>query len=594
MVDRATKLRWRRRFKRSQKQVETMGQQAEDRLEQHFFKRLGRLGGVWRFVITWVLLFILLVGGVVAQSRGLSRFYQTLQPAPGGTYTEGIVGSFTNANPLYATSAVDASVARLVFSSLLQYDSQDQLIGDLAETLDVDDKGSVYTVTLKEGVMWQDGQPLTAEDVVFTYQTIQKPDAKSPLQPNWQNVTIEAVNDRTVVFTLPHALASFPHSLTNGIVPKHLLDNIPASQLRSVSFNTSSPVGSGPFAWETVQVSGDNPETREEQIGLVAFDNYFAGKPKLNRFILRAFHNEEQLTRSFERGELTAAGGLDAAPEPTPSTASMQVYSVPLNAEAMIFLKLSNPILSEKPVRQALVKATNTAEIIQGLGYPVVAAKSPLLASHIGYDPSKVQFGYDLEAAKAQLESAGWVVGPDGIREKNGQKLAISLYTQSSDQYAYVAQVLQQQWRAAGVALEVVLQPDIDLQSTLAFHNYDALLYGITVGNDPDVYVYWHSSQADIRSSNRLNFSEFNSRVVDNSLEAGRSRLDATLRAAKYVPFLDTWREEAPAIALYQPRYLYITRDIVYGFEPTRFNNPVDRFANVTNWMIREEYANIY
>lgn len=593
MVDRATKLRWRRRFRRSQKQVETIGQQAEEQLEQHFFKRLGRLSGVGRFVATWIVLFVLLAGAVVVQSRALSRFYQTLQPVPGGVYTEGIVGSFTNANPLYASGAVDASVSKLVFSSLLKYDSENNLVGDLASKMEVDDKGEVYTITLREDAKWQDGKPLTSADVVFTYQTIQKPDAKSPLQPNWQNVSIVAKDERTVVFTLPYALGSFPHSLTNGIVPKHLLENIPPSQLRSISFNTNNPVGSGPFKWEAVQVEGDTPDTREEQIGFVPNDLYYGGAPKLNRFIIRAFHSEERLQQSFERDELTAAGGLDNLPNNAGSSA-IKDYSVPLNAEVMVFLKVTNPLLSDKNVRQALVKGTNTAEIVSGLGYPVITAKGPLLVGQVGYSPDKVQFGYDLDAAKKQLDEAGWVVGEDGIRTKDGQRLTFQLYSQSSAQYSYVSQALQQQWKQLGVDLEVVLQPDIDLQSTIAFHNYDALLYGIAVGSDPDVYVYWHSSQADIRSSNRLNFSELNSKVVDTSLEAGRSRLDAALRAAKYQPFLETWRDQAPAIALYQPRYLYVTNDKVYGFNPTTFNNPTDRYANVSDWMIREEYVSIY
>lgn len=593
MVDRATKLRWRRRFRRSQKQVETIGQQAEDQLEQHFFRRLGRLASVGRFVFTWILLFALLVSGVVVQNRALSRYYQVLQPVPGGTYTEGMVGAFTNANPIYATNSVDASLAQLVFSSLMQYDSDGNLVGDLAEKLDVDSRGVEYTVVLRDDATWHDGRPLTSADVVFTYRTIQNPDAKSPLRPNWQNVKVRAEDERTVVFVLPHALASFPHSLTNGIIPKHLLDNIPASQLRSVSFNTVNPVGSGPFAWGAVQVVGDTPQTREEQVGLVAYEDYYEGKPKLNRFIIRAFHDQTQLSDSFNKGELTAAAGLDSATHIIDGQ-NIRDYSIPLNASVMAFFKISNPILSEVAVRQSLTQATNTGQVMFDLGYPVIAARGPLLNSHVGYSQDLVQLPYDPATAKKRLDEAGWLVGPEGIRQKNGQNLKLSMYSQNSAQYSYVSQVLQLQWREIGVDLEVILQPDIELQNTIAFHSYDILLYGITLGSDPDVYVYWHSSQADVRSQNRLNFSELNSDAIDAALEAGRSRLDDNLRAAKYEPFLQAWRNEAPAIVLYQPRYFYITRGVVHGFNPTAFNNPVDRFANVNNWMIREEKVDIY
>src|SRR5690606_4683090 len=125
--DRTTKLRWRRRFRKRRKQVEEIGVTAEQRLETHFFRRLSRLMRVWRFTAGWVLLLVLVAIGTVLQIRAQSPYYQTYQPAPGGTYTEGIIGSFTTANPLYATSAADSSVARLVFSGLLRYDQENKL-----------------------------------------------------------------------------------------------------------------------------------------------------------------------------------------------------------------------------------------------------------------------------------------------------------------------------------------------------------------------------------------------------------------------------------------------------------------------------------
>ena len=98
-----------------------------------------------------------------------------------------------------------------------------------------------------------------------------------------------------------------------------------------------------------------------------------------------------------------------------------------------------------------------------------------------------------------------------------------------------------------------------------------------------------HSSQADIRSSNRLNFSEFKSKTADIALESGRTRPDPAIRAPKYRPLMQAWRDEAPAIALYQPRFLYITRGKVYGFNPRVVNTSTDRFSNVQNWRIRTE-----
>lgn len=589
MVDRKTKLRWRRRFRRSQKHVENIGVQAEQGLEQHFFKRLNRLVGVRRFVAAWLALLILLIGGVVLQLRSLSKQYLTLQPTPGGVFTEGIKGSFTNANPMYATGSVDTAVSRLVFSGLMKYDSNNQLVGDLAQKLDIDPKAETFTVTLKPDLKWQDGYDLTSKDVIFTYNTIQNPDAKSPLFTNWQGVKIVAKDSRTIVFTLPHGLVSFPHSLTNGIVPEHLLSNIPATQLRSIAFNSAKPIGSGPFKWDAVEVRGDTPDTREEQVGLIPNPAYYDGAPKLDHFTIRAFHDEGRMTQAFKNDELSAMAGLETMPDNLPKDPNRLEYNIPLTGEVMVFFRTSQDILQDKTVRRALALATNEQEIRNGLGYPVVSANSPFIKSDIGYSPTLVEIATNVDDAKKTLDQAGWVVGPDGIRVKNGKKLSFQLYSQSNSQYSYVTQSLQRQWREIGVDAQVILQQESDLQSTIAFHNYDALLYGISVGTDPDVFAYWHSSQADPRSANRLNFSEYKSNVADASLEGGRARVDPVLRAVKYKAFLDAWRNDVPAIAFYQPRFLYISQDTIYNFNPKIMNTPADRYTNVQNWMTREK-----
>lgn len=590
MISRARKLRWRRKVKRSTHQAQELGQHAEKGLDKHFFKRLDHIIGVRRFMFGWMFLLAILTAGVIAQTRALSQFYQQSVPAPGGTYTEGVIGTFTNANPLYATGSVDATVSRLVFSGLMQYDSNNNLVGDIAYKLESNAQASVYTAYLRDDVVWQDGEPLTAEDVVFTFQTIQNPDAKSPLLPNWQNVKVEARDARTVVFTLPHGLASFPHSLTTGLVPKHLLSGVPVSSLRSSSFNTVNPVGSGPFTWDALQVVGNTPETREEQVGLVRNERYTPAPPQLDQFVVRAFRNDEALRAALVGREVTAAAGLDTMPAELKNASSVTEYNVPLMGEVMVFMRNSSPIFSDPAVRQALTNATDTNAIIAGLGYPVVKADSLLLRDHIGYDKGLAQASFSPEEARQKLDAAGWnQIGPDGIRMKGDQKLQIQLYSRSNSQYAYVSSMLQKQWRDVGARVDVVLQTDEELQATIAFHNYDALLYGITLGSDPDIYAYWHSTQADPASAQRLNFAEYKSGAIDAALEGGRSRVDPTLRAAKYRPMLDQWRKDAPAIALYQPRFLYITTTKVYGFDPTRFNTPVDRFANVSNWAIRDE-----
>ena len=590
MIDRTTRLRWRRRLRSGKRQVEDISYQAEEQLERHFFKRLAKLPNVFRFTFTWLALVILLIGSLVVQTRALGNYYLNDKPVPGGTYTEGILGTFTNANPLYATDPVDSSVSHLVFSGLLKLDSENLLTGDLADSWQVDASGLNYTVHLHKGLTWQDGKPLTASDVVFTYQTIQNPDAKSPLYSSWQGITVTAIDVNTVNFNLPNPLSSFPYSLINGIVPQHLLKAVPLEQLRSVSFNSANPIGAGPFKWSAIEVSGDTPDHREEQIALLPFDKYVRGAPKLSKFIIKSFHDEKNLLTSFRHQELNGAAGLSALPDGLKTNSNVYEYDIPVLGETMVFFKTTSPLLSDVRVRQALTMATNRDAIINKLGYPVIGADEPVLKSQFAYDRTQAELGFDVAGANKLLDEAGWAVGTDGIRSKGGVALSLALYSQDNPDYVQVSKQLQKQWKAVGVEAQLNIESATDLQTKqLDTHAYDVLLYGIEIGVDPDVFAYWDSTQADVRSQSRLNFSEYKSATADAALESGRTRLDPTLRAIKYQPFLKAWRADAPAVALYQPRFLYITRGQVFGFTPTGVSSSVDRYANVNNWMIRED-----
>lgn len=589
MFDRSTKLRWRRRVRRSRQHVEGLGQQTEDGLERHLLRRMSKIYGIRRFMAAWLSLVIALAVGLVLQVRALNPYYLEPTYVPGGTYTEGVMGSFTNANPLYAAGGVDGAVSHLLFSSLLTYDASNNLVGDLATGWESDAEGMRYTVKLRDDVKWHDGQPLTADDVIFTYQTIQNPDAKSILQTSWAGIKLEKIDNFTVAFELPNTLSAFPYALTNGIVPKHLLQDTPPAQLRSIRFNTGEPVGSGPFKWDVLQVYGSTADTRQESIGMVAYEGYHRGRPKLERFVVRSFRDHGQMVQSYIDGQINAMVGAGSEVRQKPELDNSYTYNIPLTGQIMVFFKTSHQILGEQKVRQALVRATDQNKILEGLSLPVIAARAPLLKSQVGYDNNLTQLPFDQAAANKLLDEAGWAKDNNGFRAKDGVPLEFNLSAQSSTEYIYVTDALKQQWQQVGVKLEVILETEAELQTTVANHAYDSLLYGISIGNDPDVFAYWHSSQADPRAATRLNLSEYKSAAADRALAAGRTRAEPELRAAKYKPFLEAWRNDAPALALYQPSFLYITKSRVDGFNQQLMNNATERFSNAHNWMIRQE-----
>jgi peptide/nickel transport system substrate-binding protein len=587
LIDRRTKLKARRIIRRQKRTIDEVGEKADQDINRLFFRRFGRLEAVRRFVAVWTVLVLLLGLGALWQVRSLDKFYLSTMPVEGGVYREGIIGSFTNANPLFATTSVDTSVSRLIFSGLFKVSPSGEVVGDLASDIKVDEKGVTYTVTLRDDVYWHDGEKFDSEDVVFTYASIQNPDVKSPLRSSWTGVKVTSPDLNTVVFTLPNALSSFSYSLINGIIPAHILKTLEAEDLRSSLFNSSQAVGTGAFKLKTIEASGGSIDDRQERIALVRNEGFYGQKPGLDSVVIRSYRTEEKLLKDFEEQVIQSMVGLSSVPDYIVETPDVELQEASLTSTVTVFFKNSSEFLKDKKVRQALVQATNVAEIRKSFAYDVVSADSPFLKSQFAYNPEIVQLPYDIEQSKRLLDEAGWIVGADGIRTKDGIPLTLRFVSQSLSEYAAITQKLQQEWSNIGVKVDAILQPEEDIQGgTLSRHDYDVLLYGISIGYDPDVFAYWHSSQIDPNSSG-LNLSEFDNATADEALEAGRTRLDEQLRKIKYEPFLKVWKEEAPAVALYQSKFLMVTRGTFDGFKGGQLNTATDRYWSIADWKVR-------
>ena len=571
-----------RKLRAKRKQFVALGESANKHIDRHIFRRWNNLQYAKRFIAGWVALMILLIFGVVFQTTALGKHYLEPSPIAGGIYTEGIEGNFSNANPIYASSGVDAAVSKIIFSSLLTYDDTGKLKGDLAESWNASSNGRVYSVKLKPNIKWHDGKNLTADDVVYTYATIQNADAKSPLYSGWKGVKVEKINDQNVKFTLPTPYAPFPNLLTNGILPKHILGQDDPASLRSASFNTQGTVGSGPFKL----VSSDSNSNSDKQvIQLTSNKDYYLGPPGLDGITIKTYKDAKSLSNALDKKEVVGAGGLNVKDYQIKSPNS---YSFTQNSATMLFMKNSAPVLADAKVRQALTHSTQVMDITKQLGYDATPVREPLLVGQTGYNKDFWQYGYNKQEADKLFNEAGWLrVDGKKYRQKNGQDLSLKLVSENNSIYPSLATELQKQWAEAGVRLDVsFVTPDQITQTYIPNHEYDIFLYGINIGPDPDVYAYWHSSQADTGTA-RLNLSEYKSTTANIALESARSRSDPALRAAKYKPFLEAWKKDAPAIGLYQPRYLYLTNQPVYNLhtEPN-LNSPEDRFNNVHEWMI--------
>ena len=559
---------------------------AEGATQRHasrfILRRIENVRLVMTEIMIWLSAIALLIAGLGIQYSWNSQGSKKDGAKSGGVYVEGVIGNISTLNPLLAASEPEQAVSRLLFSSLYNYDVTGALHTDLAESMTVkDDK--VYTIKLRNAV-WHDGKKLTAEDVVYTINLIKNPQVRSPLRVNWLDISARAIDDSTVEFMLPAVYAGFSHALTFPVIPKHILQTVSPSSMREADFS-SNPVGSGPFAVKRVQTSESTSST--DVVRMEPNTKYYGAVSTLSRLELRAYGNESLLVKAVNSGEVSAASGLSLSAADNIKSKQYSTKHWLLNKGVYLLMNNRSQTLQDARVRQALRYATDTSSIRATVGDNVARLDTPILQSQIAQKLPAAP-DYNLDKAKALLKEAGWTYNQGQWKGKDGRPLAVAVTTSSGrDEYKKIVDALKQQWSKLGVDVQL---REIDtsstttsfVQSVLQPRDYDALLYELELGADPDVFAYWHSSQA---SASGYNFANYSNRTVDNDLVGGRSRTNSALRAAKYIQFVNQWLNDAPAIGLYQSVGSYVLNNGASIVEPRgSLNTMNDRYADVTTW----------
>jgi putative periplasmic oligopeptide-binding protein of oligopeptide ABC transporter len=559
---------------------------AEGATQRHasrfILRRIENVRLVMTEIMIWLAAIALLIAGLGIQYSWNSQGSKKDGAKSGGVYVEGMIGNISTLNPLLAASEPEQAVSRLLFSSLYNYDVTGALHTDLAESMTVkDDK--VYTIKLRNAA-WHDGKKLTAEDVVYTINLIKNPQVRSPLRVNWLDISARAIDDSTVEFMLPAVYAGFSHALTFPVIPKHILQTVSPSSMREADFS-SNPVGSGPFAVKRVQTSESTSST--DVVRMEPNTKYYGAVSTLSRLELRAYGNESLLVKAVNSGEVSAASGLSLSAADNIKSKQYSTKHWLLNKGVYLLMNNRSQTLQDARVRQALRYATDTSSIRATVGDNVARLDTPILQSQIAQKLPAAP-DYNLDKAKALLKEAGWTYNQGQWKGKDGRPLAVAVTTSSGrDEYKKIVDALKQQWSKLGVDVQL---REIDtsstttsfVQSVLQPRDYDALLYELELGADPDVFAYWHSSQA---SASGYNFANYSNRTVDNDLVGGRSRTNSALRAAKYIQFVNQWLNDAPAIGLYQSVGSYVLNNGASIVEPRgSLNTMNDRYADVTTW----------
>ncbi len=511
------------------------------------------LGGI----ILVVLLLIFLVFLIIRDSG-------TFVSIPGGSYTEGIVGQPININPILSANPTDQEMSLLLYSRL----------SNLLQTWNASSDGKTYTLELKDGLKWSDGQPLTSDDVLFTINTVQNYNAHSPFYQSWQGVSAERVSSLQIKITLPNQNVFFMDNVDNlPVIPEHIYGSIPAENY-SLSDYKLQPIGSGPYLFKSFAKRKDGFITSYE----LAANPFYAGtKPLIPTFSFKFFENTNEVTQALELHQINGYGSMWPTGIDTSLLKGFVVDTIPASDYYAVFFNPAvNPILKDPNIRAALTMSIDTNEIIDKVLSPeATPAAGPVLIP-----------GIPAPTSTSSTSTAASLVSKYKSKNKN-QPLTITLSVPDVQFLKNVAQIIQSDWESIGIDQVNIQTVDMSdpVNSPLKTRDYDALLFGNFLQNPEDLFPFWHSSQTTYPG---LNLASYQSTKADNLMETIRETSDEGARQTLLANLQSTIMNDDPAAFLFSLPYLYIHSDDLRGFASGHVASPSDLYRDVSHWSIAE------
>ncbi len=468
-------------------------------------------------------------------------------------------------------------VPRWIYSSLLRFNEQSELEGDLATSFEVSPDGRTYLFHLRPGVRWHDGEAFTADDVVFTAQTLQRPDRyfRNTLVVGGEPVRFTKVDELTVRAELAHRNASFPTVLTPMwgalflILPEHLLRDGDEEAFER------APIGTGPFRHGGFEPSGD--------LLLLANEHYHGGRPQLDKVRIRFFEKNPERVAAFKAGELDVMlfpGRAYRAEDALGSggilheTASNQIVQFAMNCR--------HPLFSSVAVRQAIAAAVDRERLLREIEGPSgIPAFAPVGPRSWAYEPDAARHLYDPERARRLLASEGWLPDEKGRLRRDGKEFRFSvIFPPDTWNYALDewARGIQRYLDAIGITLDVrPVEYWNGMKPAWREQSFEAFLYYDTFYVEPDLHWSWHSSMlrrpsgpdapADLPQFG-YGVTGYRNPTVDRLLDAFRDEPERARRREIVQLAQRIMADEVASLWLYNHRYRNVARDHVTGLTP--------------------------
>jgi peptide/nickel transport system substrate-binding protein len=484
-------------------------------------------------------------------------------------------------NPLFESVDTTRDVDSVIYQGLTTIDPQQNVVGQLATDWTVSPDHLTYTFNIRGGVRWADGQPFSADDVLFTYHVLQDQEYQQPGAEFWRQVGIASGGPGKVLFTLKAPSASFPLALRMGIIPKHVFAGMAPAQIEASPFSGVRAIGTGPFKVAAISSLAINLDRNP----------YADPQPYLDHLVMRTYSAPQAAIRAVLSGAADLVGGLEPQEvatlqgRPDVSVQDMRTF---INAFVSFNAGGSGaPFFADSRVRRALAQAVDRQRIIDD----VLASRgdpdpSPIPTADWAF--SSVAAGlhpYDPVAAAKALDAAGWTAAPGArLRAKAGVPFKVTMVVAESYPNSQIADAVAGQLLQIGVEVDVkAVAASALVQEYLIGRQYQMALVAFDVGPDPDQYSLWHSG-AD---PGTLSFGYSRGwGLIDKDLEDGRAAIDPKARLAAYIDFQMLMVDAAPAIFLYSPHYDYAVSQRVHGVHVNSVIEPSDRFQYVTDWYV--------
>jgi len=470
--------------------------------------------------------------------------------------------------------------AAYMYNGLVRYDKNLKIEGELAESWTISEDKKTIRFKLRKNVKWHDGVPFTAKDVEFTYKTMIDDKTPTVYDGDFRKVEkFEVIDDYTIEVTYPEPYAPALISWGMAVLPKHLLEGKDIAKSPLIR----KPVGTGPYKFKEWKPG--------ESITVVANDDYFEGRPNIDRIVYRIIPDTattflELLNGSIDIMGLTPLQWTKQSDSNPRFKNQYNKYKYLGNSYVYIGYNQVNPLFKDKRVRQALSYASPKQKIIDsilfGLGIP---ADGPLKPGTIWHNPNVKKYTYDLEKAKQLLEEAGWTdKDGDGIREKNGKKLEFSLMSnQGNTVRANIAEIVQKSWQEIGVKADIrILEWATFINEYIDKRKFEAVVLGWSLPQDPDLYDVWHSSSC---KGKKLNFICYQNEEVDRLIVEALKEYDPEKRKLFYHKIQEIMAEEQPYTFLYVPYNLVALSNRFENIEPA----PAGLTHNLLKWYVKKE-----